>query len=384
MQGAWESFLDLYGAEAMPPKSANAELMVAASLHQWHRIEKILQRLVAEQEGRSPRRNARTDRADTPVPEAPDASMSSAAIEMPHHTMHVSPAVQAVSSMQTWPGICKDSAADPTCPPLKRRRAGSAVPIPAMDSAGDGGAGSPAVPQTDAVDHVPAYECKFTWLIAQLMGAREPEAQRSGQPAVSTRDRILALLRPMMNFQEKVTYFQDEQDRLLEYELDQMGDDETLHIEVHRGPDMLVEMVEQISKVDDEMLRRELTVSFVGEDGEDGGGLLREFCAVRQFQCPAYHIFHGLWQLCYCCVIACRNLPQLYEILHRHCSRRSQRNPDCTSPARKHMCNQIRWMLSSCTVLWVLSSPKQWLQGPAFLFVSRSMSLALQPAEAGM
>lgn len=273
----------------MPPQSANAELMVAASLHQWQRIEQILQRLVDEQEG-SPRRHARTDRADTPVPEGPDTSVSSTAIDMPHHMMHMSPAVQAVSSMQVWPGMGKESAVDNASPPLKRRRQSNAVPNSAGDTGLDGGADSPSGPQTDAIDHVPACESNFTWLIAQLMGTREPDSLRCGQPAVSMRDRILALLRPMMNFREKVTYFQEEQDRMLEYELDHMGDDETLHIEVHRRPDMLVEMVEQISKVDDEMLRRELTVSFVGEDGEDGGGLLREFCAVRASQLPLWRL----------------------------------------------------------------------------------------------
>lgn len=280
VQGAWESFLDLYGAGAVPPQSANAELMVAASLHQWQRIEQILQRLVDEQES-SPRRHARTERADTPVPEGPDTTVSSTAIDMPHHMMHMSPAVQAVSSMQAWPGIAKDAAVDVAAPPLKRRRQSSAISVSAVDAGLDRGADSPLAPQTDAADHVPACESNFTWLIAQLMGTREPDSLRCGQPAVSMRDRILGLLRPMMNFREKVTYFQEEQDRMLEYELDHMGDDETLHIEVHRGPDMLVEMVEQISKADDDMLHRELTVTFVGEDGEDGGGLLREFCAVR-------------------------------------------------------------------------------------------------------
>lgn len=280
VQGAWESFLDLYGAGAAPPQSANAELMVAASLHQWQRIEKILQRLVDEQQA-SPRRQARTDRADTPVPEGPDTSVSSAARDMPHHMMHVSPAVQAVSSRVGRAGAMSDASEDAAAiPPLKRRRQSCAMPSTTGDVGRDAGADSPCMPQTDAIDHVPACESNFTWLIAQLMGTREPDALRCGQPAVGMRDRILALLRPMMNFWEKVTYFQEEQDRLLEYELDHIGDDETLHIEVHRGSEMLVEMVEQISKADDEMLRRELTVSFIGEDGEDGGGLLREFCAV--------------------------------------------------------------------------------------------------------
>eukprot|EP00892_Ulva_mutabilis_P010173 jgi/Ulvmu1/7528/UM037_0072.1 len=277
-EGAWDSFLDLYGAGAVPPRCANAELMVAASLHQWRRIEQILQRLVDEQDG-SPRR-VRTDRADTPVPDGPDASVSTAARDLPHHMMHVSPAVQAVSSRSARASVLSDTADDATAPPLKRRRPSGAMPSTASAVGHEVGAGSPCIPQTDAIDHVLASESNFTWLIAQLMGTREPDALRGGYPAIGIRDRILTLLRPMMNFNEKVAYFQEEQDRLLEYELDSMGDDETLHIEVHRGPEMLAEMVEQISKADDDMLRRELSVSFIGEDGEDGGGLLREFCAV--------------------------------------------------------------------------------------------------------
>lgn len=280
MQGAWESFLDLHGAGADSPESANAELMVAASLHQWRRIEQILQRLVDEQAD-SPRRHARADRADTPVPEGPDASVSTAARDMPHHMMHVSPAVQAVSNRSARASALNDVSDDVAAPPLKRRRQSGAMPSTAGTVGRDAGADSPCMPQTDAIDRVPACDSNFTWLIAQLMAAREPDALRCGQPAVGMRDRILGLLRPMMNFREKVTYFQEEQDRLLEYELDHFGDDETLHIEVHRGPEMLVEMVDQISKADDDMLHRELTVSFIGEDGEDGGGLLREFCAVR-------------------------------------------------------------------------------------------------------
>jgi hypothetical protein len=127
----------------------------------------------------------------------------------------------------------------------------------------------------------------LTWLIAQLMHTSEPGApsQHMGQPCVSMRDRILLLLRPMMNFQEKVVYFQDEQDRILDYQLTELGDDETMHIEVHRGDDVLGDTVEQISKVGEEGLMRELTVSFVDEDGEDGGGLLKEFCQVSVPAC---------------------------------------------------------------------------------------------------
>lgn len=77
---------------------------------------------------------------------------------------------------------------------------------------------------------------------------------------------------------------QEEQDRFLELSLQELGDDETAHVEVRRGDDALGDTVEQLTKAaaaDELALGRELTVSFAGEDGEDAGGLLKEFCQVR-------------------------------------------------------------------------------------------------------
>jgi hypothetical protein len=100
------------------------------------------------------------------------------------------------------------------------------------------------------------------------------------------RDRILLLLRPMMNFQEKVAYFLEELDHMLDLQMSELGDDESMHIEVHRGDEVLMDTVEQIVKAGDDSLMRELTVSFSGEEGLDGGGLLKEFC---QVSCTLFH-----------------------------------------------------------------------------------------------
>jgi hypothetical protein len=56
---------------------------------------------------------------------------------------------------------------------------------------------------------------------------------------------------------------------------------------VHRGDEVLGDAVEQLGKAAEDALLRELTVSFVGEDGEDAGGLLKEFCQARvAHTCP--------------------------------------------------------------------------------------------------
>ena len=330
LQGAWESFLDLYGAGAEPPSSPNAELMIAASLHQWMRVKEILQRLVDEKNG-----THHCVRAGTPIPR--NDTCHQACLDTPHHTMHVSPAVHAAgASTSHHAHSCDSDRADDTTPALKRRRDdnGSAV---ACAFAGDGCAvTSPrASGQEGGKERAGGGEAghgKLGWLIAQLMGAREPGFVAVGQPCVMVRDRILTLLRPMMNFQVRfrtrrrvvlavrstrgscvgqcarfrtvfgrclcdgtaVTrecllpgeghVFQEEQDRMLDYELEHEMDysaDETLHIQVHRGQEILIDTVEQIRDVDNELLHRELTVEFLGEEGEDGGGLLREFCHVR-------------------------------------------------------------------------------------------------------
>lgn len=290
LQGNWESFLDLYGAGAEPPTSPNAELMIAASLHQWMRVKEILQRLVDEKNGAH-----HCVRAGTPIPRNLDTSHNGC-LDMPHHTMHVSPAVHAASASSAHHlHGCAEPADDP-CPAVKRRRdadgnatvcatpsGGTCMPMSPRASGRDGWVRERSGSGSDEPSHG-----KLGWLITLLMGAREglDRDRAGGQPCVSMRDRILTLLWPMMNFQEKVTFFQEEQDKLLDYELDQgelegITAEDTLNIQVHRGQEILLDTVREIQDVDPALLRRELTVEFLGEEGEDGGGLLREFCHVR-------------------------------------------------------------------------------------------------------
>lgn len=287
VQGNWESFLDLYGAGAEPATSPNAELMIAASLHQWMRVKEILQRLVDEKNGAH-----HCVRAGTPIPRNLDTPHN-ACLDTPHHTMHVSPAVHAASASSSHHSLACSDVGDDPCPAVKRRRDadGSATVC------ASGGAGTMSPRASGALDWArsrsgngseDSSHGKLGWLITLLMGAREGVFERdraSGQPCASMRDRILTLLRPMMNFQEKVTFFQEEQDKLLDYELDQgelegITAEDTLNIQVHRGQEILLDTVRELQDVDPVLLRRELTVDFAGEEGEDGGGLLREFCHV--------------------------------------------------------------------------------------------------------
>jgi hypothetical protein len=294
VQGNWESFLDLYGAGAQPPNNPNAELMIAAALHQWMRVKEILQRLVDEKNG-----THHCVRAGTPIPRNFDTSHN-ACLDTPHHTMHVSPAVHAASASSSHHShACTDTTDDP-CPAVKRRRDadGSAtvcatpaatciVTSPRASPGSQGEWGRDRCGSGHGFEE-PSH-CRLGWLIALLMGAREPggfdSMRAGGQPCVGMRDRILTLLRPMMNFQEKVTFFQEEQDKALDYWLDQgelegITAEDTLNIQVHRGPEILLDTVREIQDVDEMLLKRELTVEFLGEEGEDGGGLLREFCHV--------------------------------------------------------------------------------------------------------
>lgn len=279
--------------------------MIAASLHQWMRVKEILQRLVDEKNGAH-----HCVRAGTPIPRNLDTSHN-ACLDTPHHTMHVSPAVHAASASSSHHShACTDATDDP-CPAVKRRR--DADGNATVCATASGGASFVTSPRASGADLVrdrsgngsdePSHG-KLGWLITLLMGAREPGGfdRAGGQPCVSMRDRILTLLRPMMNFQEKVTFFQEEQDKLLDFELDQ-GElegtataEDTLNISVHRGPEILLDTVREIQDVDPVLLRRELTVEFLGEEGEDGGGLLREFCHVRSFSAPS-HWFVGSWGL---------------------------------------------------------------------------------------
>lgn len=66
----------------------------------------------------------------------------------------------------------------------------------------------PPEPPPAAAVQEPGQHYSLTWLISQLMHS-EPHmsAKCMGQPNREMRDRILELLRPMMNFSEKVTYF---------------------------------------------------------------------------------------------------------------------------------------------------------------------------------
>jgi hypothetical protein len=182
---------------------------------------------------------------------------------------------------------CAEAGSEDSAPALKRRREDTSAATCAYAEDGCVVTSPRASGQDvskDRASNSDAGHGKLGWLIGQLMGTREPGFMRDGQPCVSVRDRILTLLRPMMNFQEKVTFFQEEQERMMDYEMEHemdFGADETLHIQVHRGQEILVDTVEQILAVDKEMLHRELTVEFLGEEGEDGGGLLREFCHVR-------------------------------------------------------------------------------------------------------
>lgn len=301
MQGNWESFLDLYGAGAESPNSPNAELMIAASLHQWMRVKEILQRLVDEKNGAH-----HCVRAGTPIPRNLDTSHN-ACLDTPHHTMHVSPAVHAASGSSSHHSHAATDAVDDPGPAVKRRRdADGNATVCASTSSAACTATSPrasnhsdwARDKSGSGDADDPSHGKLGWLITLLMGAREPGAydreRAGGQPCVSMRDRILTLLRPMMNFHEKVTFFQEEQDKLLDYELGQgelegITAEDTLNIQVHRGPEILLDTVREVQDVDPVLLRRELTVEFLGEDGEDGGGLLREFCHVRSYPLHECH-----------------------------------------------------------------------------------------------
>lgn len=59
------------------------------------------------------------------------------------------------------------------------------------------------------------------------------------------------------------------------------GDDDALTLRVRRGGGVLGDVVAQIRAAGDDLAGRELAVEFEGEDGEDGGGLLKEFLHVR-------------------------------------------------------------------------------------------------------
>ena len=335
LQGEWESFLDLYGAGAPVPDSPNAELMLAASLHQWRKVVAILQRLVNER--RAADDAASIDLSGFQINSDAAPAASAGAAPAPAASSRLNSLRRSAPDDAGLDNAAAAAAAKRACSPQDVARAAEARANGASSSAAAGAAASPArrrgtprqlaatsrlsgsggeatahtasgdlpatgsavqAPQRSRVQpsaaladgasaapppSAPLDGASLTWLITQLMHTAEPGApsQHMGQPCQSMRNQILLLLRPMMNFQEKVVYFQDEQDRILDYHLAEFGDDDTMHIEVRRGDEVLGDTVEQMGQWAEESMLRELTVAFRGEDGEDGGGLLKEFCQVR-------------------------------------------------------------------------------------------------------
>jgi hypothetical protein len=282
LQGEWESFLDLYGAGAVAPDSPNAELMIAASLHRWRQVASVLQRLLNEQQAAADEENAdltafrvisdhaasSADAMAAPASKpavgannlrrsAPDDTGAFDGAAPPSKRL-CSPA-DAARASEARGGGASTSAPAGAAAAARRLRAAPRTPSASLRGALDAQAQA-APPQSLATPQrsrqlqsydgsapgaggAPASVAKrfdgasLTWLISQLMHTTEPGApsQHMGQPCVSMRDRILLLLRPMMNFQEKVVYFQEEQDRMLDYHLSDLGDDESMHIEA-RAP----------------------------------------------------------------------------------------------------------------------------------------------------
>jgi hypothetical protein len=407
VQGEWEAFLDLYGAGAMPPDSPNAQLMLAATLHQWNKVESILQELVQEhlssEEMDVDDRRLDGDGGVGALCTVDDGNGSVLDGDLSGGDQENASNLHIVRSEASGgkPGVVgsngaeqEDTGGDEGQPPAKRLRlsdmeaeahaatpvigvvgcraahearsrspsrpvARAGTPLPLCATGGLGAAGrstvatgvdgapisvegsallsrgsrsavngaGPAVgtpprpfsmpaglasrsasaPRPQATPQPPRRldVSSLTWLIALLMQPQEPGgvSPHVGQPCLAMRDRILLLLRPMMNFQEKVAYFLEEQDHLLDFELSELGDDDTMHIEVHRGDEVLMDTVEQIAKAGDDGLMREMTVSFSGEDGVDGGGLLKEFCQVGAA------LLNLLTCLCFCLLHPYARLP---------------------------------------------------------------------------
>ena len=332
--------------------------MLAAALHQWRNVAAILQRLVNEQQSAAAAADAalaqfRVTQDSGAMPAEPPAAARRSEAAAPRRSLPVDGAEASGSSPRKRHCPDVDAPAARAC----------ALGTPARASVAAVRERGPPAGQGHQRESMAAPEAEprrldgagLTWLISQLMCVSEPgdSNRHIGQPCVSMRDRILSLLRPMMNFQEKVVYFQEEQDRRLDYHLSEFGDDETLHIEVRRGAEVLGDTMDQVSNVADDHLMRELTVAFVGEDGEDGGGLLKEFCqaclsppsschalavpvadallpSVRLLPLPAQRAGDS-WG-------ACRSSQRCSSSQARPCLPRSPRAPAATSRASRRAC----------------------------------------------